>query len=97
MVAKPQSGASVMAQVQENPASARAPVRFDLGIDGMTCASCVARVERALQAVPGVREAAVNLATGRVRIGAGGGFRRGDGRCADAVREAGYAPARPSG
>ncbi len=35
----------------------------DLIIDGMTCASCVARVERALQAVPGVTLASVNLAT----------------------------------
>ncbi|GAB4062446.1 heavy metal translocating P-type ATPase [Uliginosibacterium sediminicola] len=34
-----------------------------LPIAGMTCASCVARVERALQAVPGVLEASVNLAT----------------------------------
>jgi heavy metal translocating P-type ATPase len=34
-----------------------------LAIDGMTCASCVARVERALQGVPGVTHASVNLAT----------------------------------
>ncbi|WP_088286248.1 heavy metal translocating P-type ATPase [Ideonella sp. A 288] len=34
-----------------------------LSIDDMTCASCVARVERALQRVPGVLEATVNLAT----------------------------------
>ena len=34
-----------------------------LGIKGMTCASCVRRVERALAAVPGVDEASVNLAT----------------------------------
>ncbi|HNI86354.1 MAG TPA: heavy metal-associated domain-containing protein, partial [Ottowia sp.] len=35
----------------------------DLGVGGMTCASCVARVEKALQKVPGVDSAAVNLAT----------------------------------
>ncbi|NLC60436.1 MAG: cadmium-translocating P-type ATPase [Gammaproteobacteria bacterium] len=34
----------------------------------MTCASCVGRVERALQAVPGVERAAVNLATGRATV-----------------------------
>jgi len=34
-----------------------------LPIAGMTCASCVARVEKALNAVPGVRGASVNLAT----------------------------------
>jgi Cu+-exporting ATPase len=32
-------------------------------VEGMTCASCVGRVERALEKVPGVREASVNLAT----------------------------------
>ncbi len=37
--------------------------RTTLAIDGMTCASCVRRVERALAALPGVREASVNLAT----------------------------------
>jgi Au+-exporting ATPase len=39
-----------------------------LQIDGMTCASCVARVERALGAVPGVAHAAVNLATERATV-----------------------------
>jgi Cu+-exporting ATPase len=36
---------------------------FDLAIGGMTCASCVARVERNLSRVPGVRDVTVNLAT----------------------------------
>ena len=34
-----------------------------LDIEGMTCASCVQRVERALEGVPGVEAASVNLAT----------------------------------
>ena len=34
-----------------------------LHITGMTCASCVARVEKAIQKVPGVQQASVNLAT----------------------------------
>ena len=41
---------------------------IELAIDGMTCASCVGRVERALRAVPGVTEATVNLATERATI-----------------------------
>ncbi|NNM77779.1 copper-translocating P-type ATPase [Sphingomonas sp. ID1715] len=40
----------------------------DLLIDGMTCASCVGRVERALTAVPGVVEASVNLATESAQV-----------------------------
>ncbi|PWJ20773.1 heavy metal translocating P-type ATPase [Jannaschia seohaensis] len=39
-----------------------------LAVDGMTCASCVGRVERALQAIPGVTEATVNLATEQATV-----------------------------
>ena len=41
---------------------------FDLSVGGMTCASCVARVERALSRVPGVLEVSVNLATERAHL-----------------------------
>ncbi len=44
-------------------ASAARTVRFHFPVEGMTCASCVARVEKALGRVPGVMEASVNLAT----------------------------------
>jgi len=37
-------------------------------IEGMSCASCVGRVEKALAAVPGVTEASVNLATETARV-----------------------------
>jgi Au+-exporting ATPase len=40
----------------------------ELVVEGMSCASCVSRVERALKAVPGVVEAAVNLATERATV-----------------------------
>ncbi len=40
----------------------------ELAVEGMTCASCVGRVERALKAVPGVSNAAVNLATERATV-----------------------------
>lgn len=39
-----------------------------LAIDGMTCASCVGRVEKALLKVPGVQSAAVNLASEVARV-----------------------------
>ncbi len=45
-----------------------AETELDIGIEGMTCASCVGRVERALQRVPGVVAAEVNLATERARV-----------------------------
>ncbi len=44
------------------------PATAELAIEGMTCASCVGRVERALRAVPGVTEASVNLATERATV-----------------------------
>ncbi|MEX2198026.1 MAG: copper ion binding protein, partial [Burkholderiales bacterium] len=46
---------------------------FDLAIRGMTCASCVARVEKALMKAPGVLSATVNLATERAHVVAVGG------------------------
>jgi len=44
---------------------------IDLAITGMTCASCVGRVEKALKAVPGVTTATVNLATESAHITGG--------------------------
>ena len=48
--------------------SADAASATELSIEGMTCASCVGRIERALKAVPGVTEAVVNLATERATV-----------------------------
>jgi Cu+-exporting ATPase len=42
--------------------------QLELGVQGMTCASCSARVERALAKLPGVAEASVNLATERASL-----------------------------
>jgi Cu+-exporting ATPase len=63
---------------------------LDIGVEGMTCASCVLRVERAIAAVPGVTGASVNLATGRARVTlAEPGH---EVEIAKAVEGAGYAP-----
>ena len=43
---------------------------IELPIDGMTCASCVSRVEKALAKVPGVQRASVNLATESASVAA---------------------------
>lgn len=48
------------------------PKPVDLAIEGMTCAACVSRVEKALENVPGVRKAEVNLATKTARVEAEG-------------------------
>src|SRR5687767_3048426 len=39
-----------------------------LNVEGMTCASCVAHVQKAVKAVPGVEDARVNLARGRALV-----------------------------
>ena len=64
----------------------------DLGVGGMTCASCVARVERALAKVPGVQQAAVNLATESARVTVAGGADDLGPQLRRAVRDAGYEP-----
>ena len=63
--------------------------RLDFAVEGMTCASCVAHVERALAGVDGVRSATVNLATERARVEAlPGGV--SPQALASAVENAGY-------
>jgi Cu+-exporting ATPase len=52
----------------EVPAEAPETRHLSLPIAGMTCASCVARVEKAVRAVPGVQAVAVNLANERAEI-----------------------------
>src|SRR3546814_9434464 len=61
---------------------------IDLPVEGMTCASCAGRVEKALRGVPGVTAASVNLAseTAHVEFGPGGGLQP----LVEAVAKAGY-------
>jgi Cu+-exporting ATPase len=68
---------------------------IDIGIGGMTCASCSSRVERALKKVPGVQEATVNLATESARITFAAGEQM-EARLRRAVRDAGYEPRTPA-
>src|SRR5829696_3277313 len=55
-----------MATTHPSPASTTVDVNFP--VSGMTCASCVNRVEKAIGKVPGVEQAAVNLATERATV-----------------------------
>jgi len=67
--------------------------RMMIDVEGMTCASCVAHVERALKAVPGVETASVNLATERAEV-SGAALDRA--ALVQAVEDAGYnVPTRP--
>ena len=65
---------------------------LDLGVGGMTCASCVSRVERALRKVPGVTDAAVNLATESVHLKLAAAASDIDLLARRAIRQAGYEP-----
>jgi len=68
-------------------AQSAAPVSFP--VEGLTCASCVGRVERALGRLPGASAVSVNLATGRASLLLGPGTAPAD--AAEAVEAAGYA------
>ncbi|MBD9574725.1 copper-translocating P-type ATPase [Pseudomonas sp. PDM23] len=69
-LAAPSSGETLPALVAAvEQAGYQVPAHsLELAIDGMTCASCVGRVERALNKVPGVRTASVNLASERAHV-----------------------------
>jgi Cu+-exporting ATPase len=63
-------------------------IQIRLPIEGMTCASCVARVEKALKKVPGVGSAEVNLATETATVTLAAGARPES--LVEAVQKAGY-------
>ncbi len=77
-----------MAADSGNTVSAPAIRTVRLGIDGMTCASCVRRVEKSISKIDGVVSANVNLATeeASVEIGDGAAF----DKIRKAVEDAGY-------
>lgn len=82
----PDVAAAVQAVQKAGYAVAESTV--ELSVTGMTCASCVGRVEKALKAVPGVSNATVNLATERASITAAGGVPAS--ALIQAVAKAGY-------
>lgn len=69
------------------------PVRahLELGVQGMTCASCVGRVERAIRKLPGVLVASVNLATEKASVDYLPAS-VSTGQISAAIKEAGYEP-----
>ncbi len=78
--------AGTQAMLSRSPRAAPAGT-LELTVEGMTCASCVARVEKALLKVPGVEAASINLATETATIQASGSV---TDAAVEAVRRAGY-------
>ncbi len=72
------------------PASAGSQKEITIGIDGMSCASCVGRVEKALAKVQGVAKVNVNLGTESATVA---GDSVGFAMLQAAVEKAGYAVA----
>ncbi|HEX2010506.1 MAG TPA: heavy metal translocating P-type ATPase, partial [Roseateles sp.] len=68
-----------------------AALSASIPVEGMTCASCVARVEKAIRAVPGVTEASVNLATERADVRFDASTKSAD--IVKAIENAGYGAA----
>src|SRR5471032_1010935 len=64
-MARTEPGSFVMS-VSSTTAAASTTAEFAIG--GMTCASCVRRVEKALAKVPGVGQVSVNLATEKATV-----------------------------
>jgi Cu+-exporting ATPase len=66
---------------------------IETGIDGMTCASCVGRVEKGIAALPGVLKVSVNLATEKATVEILRGI-VGVAEIEAAIRKSGYEPRR---
>jgi Cu+-exporting ATPase len=73
------------------PGGATPLQNLSFGVEGMTCASCVGRVEKALARLPGVERASVNLGSEKADVVADLG-RVSAKDIVSAVDEAGYAP-----
>jgi len=63
---------------------------LDLDVDGMTCGSCAARIQKTLAKQPGVSSAEVNFATGRAVVTTVPGSTFDPALLVDAVKKAGY-------
>ena len=71
------------------------PATLTIPIEGMSCASCVAKIEHGLSAVPGVSRAAVNLATEQATVEYHPGV-TDPTAIAETIRSLGYMPVLPA-
>jgi len=77
------------------PVPAAKPVSIAIPIEGMSCASCVAKIEQGLRDVPGVIRASVNLATEKATVAYQPGVATPD-MIHEAIRGLGYQPMMPT-
>jgi len=92
--AGPEVDAKMVQQAIEKAGYQLAQQEIALSIEGMTCASCAGRVERALRKVDGVLDVSVNLATDRAQVKLSGGTSAS--ALIAAVEKAGYHAALPA-
>src|SRR2546421_6842559 len=76
-------------------ASSVKPVSLTIPIEGMSCASCVAKIEHGLSTVPGVSRAAVNLATEQATVEYQPGV-TDPSAIQETIRSLGYMPVLPA-
>src|SRR3989441_5919916 len=76
-------------------ASSGKPVPLTIPIEGMSCASCVAKIEHGLSTVPGVSRAAVNLATEQATVEYQPGV-TDPSAIQETIRSLGYTPVLPA-
>ena len=68
ITAAPETDMATLRQTMQRAGYPLRAAQLELALEGMSCASCVARVEAALRAQPAVLRADVNLATGRAQV-----------------------------
>jgi Cu+-exporting ATPase len=83
------------APAPQSVATVAKPTTLTIPIEGMSCASCVAKIERGLSDVPGVVRASVNLATEKATVDHQSGVATPDTIQA-AIRGLGYTPVMPA-
>jgi len=86
-----QAKAADLVQAVEKAGYEPAAEHTEIKVDGMSCASCVSRVERVVKKVPGVLDASVNLATGKAAFTYLAGV-ADIPAVAEAIRKAGFEP-----
>src|SRR6266540_4232096 len=87
-------------RAKPTPAPAKAsssvkPATLTIPIEGMSCASCVAKIEHGLSEVPGVIRASVNLATEKATVDYQPGV-ADSAKIQEAIRSLGYTPVMPA-